>query len=44
MNKHKSKRNQKRQSPAPVKPANPDTEGAPNNQDPKAQYEDKDNS
>ena len=28
----------------PLKPKNPDTKGAPNDQDPEAQYEDKDES
>jgi hypothetical protein len=32
------------QPPKPLKPKNPHTEGAPNDRDPNAQYEDKDES
>jgi hypothetical protein len=34
----------KTSAPKPLKPKNPNTEGAPDDNDPKAQYEDKDES
>jgi hypothetical protein len=45
MSKDKKQRKDKSQSThPPLKPKNPDTKGAPNDQDPHAQYEDKDES
>jgi hypothetical protein len=44
MNKNKKSVPTKKVSPRPLKPKHPHTEGAPNDQDPKAQYEDKDES
>ncbi len=43
---HQKKQNEKKAKVAhpPLKPKHPDTKGAPNDQDPRAQYEDKDES
>jgi hypothetical protein len=45
MKKEEKPKQSKQQPPhAPLKPKNPDTKGSPDNSDPEAQYEDKDES
>ncbi len=45
MNRNQNQNEEKKKTPpAPLKPKHPDTKGAPNDKDPQAQYEDKDES
>jgi hypothetical protein len=44
MSDKKTTKSPKKQPNRPLKPKHPNTEGAPDNNDPKAQYEDKDES